>query len=289
LGTETQSFELKKKIGIWWPNDIYDVHFKEPLPQSKQQTRRSGNFQQVGVILPSSAGFIDGCSEVHQKSEWAAVKETCLYDQDTVTRDGQGADIWSFAQKKTTFKSKLAAKRVTENGPTALTLTSSAPGSGSKKTKADDGFDLFDDLWSLSAGLGETTDAGGEPCDEAGATPGKRAKRSGTRGGGGGGGGRAGGRHSSGGGKIGQRCGGKSSQRRQRCSTAAAAAAASTSSPAADAGFAFATTVTGARKAMEIANSEQVNLQGEQLIMAIQGPCTDSTVTEAAHKSIADK
>ena len=77
--------------------------------------------------------------------------------------------MWSVTQQHNTYKNKLFANLVAENGPTAITLTPSAPGSGSKQTRVNDGFYHFEHVWSHCAGLGlgETIDAGGAPNDAA--------------------------------------------------------------------------------------------------------------------------
>ena len=83
--------EYRKKLGNFWPEEIYEKTFKKKLAAKDLQYHKDGYTQIKGVFLPSSAGFEDGCIEAWSTSSQTALKNVMLYTDASAVRDGQGA------------------------------------------------------------------------------------------------------------------------------------------------------------------------------------------------------
>ena len=121
--TDTVAMEFRKKVGVFWPEQLYEECFKQGKPDPKQVTVPD---KVRGIILPSSMGFEDGCTEIVNKREKSANKVSEIYTPDGALRDGQGADIWKEAQAAAKGK---AASSSNGEGPDSTFVSLKVAGS----------------------------------------------------------------------------------------------------------------------------------------------------------------
>ena len=100
------SLEMKKKMGIFWPIEIYEAIEKKKLAVKDQVTMNDGFKNIKGVIRPSSEGCPDGCIEVTQNRTARAELSNKIYDTDTAIRDGIGETFWQQARDQLACKRK---------------------------------------------------------------------------------------------------------------------------------------------------------------------------------------
>lgn len=139
---EVKGMEFRTKMGIFWPESIYQLNKGKPIDPKSIVIHDMVK----GIILPSTEGSVDGCTEIFVKKEQVARKVSELFSSDRAVRDGQGADMWKAARAHVQCKSKsLPVSTPGDVAAVALTIGESP---SNKKKKKDDDDDLFDALWS---------------------------------------------------------------------------------------------------------------------------------------------
>ena len=170
LAQQTAGFEGRTCLGVFWPESIYELkeHFGEKVPKKKRHYRDGPDGRKVvGIVLPSSHGCPDGCTQLLQVDANTTFRQSLLYDSSVQTREEAEGEIWDLARERTSVKRKVDSEPLTEGGPHAVSLTSSSPMTKKKKT-ADDDDDLTDLLWGPNIGAGTGAGSGGSGCNPEG-------------------------------------------------------------------------------------------------------------------------
>lgn len=255
--------ECRKKIGVFWPAKLYESHFKQRAPKAKLTSCPDGSTNVKGVMMPSTAGFMDGCTEVFGVHRQEAVKGGVLWDSTTARRDGSGQALWDVARGSLALKSKVKG----EGDKQYLSLSTG----GTKRSRKGEDADPLDAVWAENFFSGAESDA--ESDDGQGGKKKKKKTRTSaaSSGGGGGNGGpqttpsKAKAAKPKAGGSPGQ-LGGTSPENK----TAGAG-------------------MTDARRAREVDSAEQVALAAEQMLRQLGSERVFAGVTVKSHDALAAK
>ena len=102
---ESQTYEKRKCVGVFWPKQIYGKLIGKQIPRRRRHVEDGV----VGIILPSDfykEGRIpDGCTQLFDLHQKAVQKVTDLSDSRNDIVAGQTAEIYNEAKKEVTLRS----------------------------------------------------------------------------------------------------------------------------------------------------------------------------------------
>ena len=131
---ESQSFEKRKCVGVFWPAHVYKKYENKPIPRRRRHVQDG----EVGIILPSNfKEFIpDNCTQLFDVGSKSATKTALVSSSDLQIRDEQNDEMFAQAKRRCSVKSKLTKSKSGES------ISVYHP------TQDEDTNNLFADFWT---------------------------------------------------------------------------------------------------------------------------------------------